>query len=344
MVQKLISLLFFTITTIVASAEEFYINAKSGNDANPGNKAQPLKTIDEAARRINSSTVTEATTIILQEGVYPLTETVLFNNNKFTIENRLLIRAEILPDDADWNPQRMPIITSVIPTLPVAGDGEIAKGFDVEVSHVTIQGIKFTGSPVYYYIDGKQNRRYYPIWREGKNLEDLVVTQCMFAGDVDLLPIRVAVIANGNGLVVDHCVFFNCQNPVVFWEADGGTSYHNVMRFCLVYGSNYSGVWTTTNTADDFEFHNNIITNSRTAWIRDNNSVHHYQIHDCILTDNMNMAGNGGGSSIDSGFLKMENVQLNGTIEIEKDQGKRNYLQLREGSFGSNLKASLFTK
>jgi hypothetical protein len=344
MVQKLFFLLFFTITTLFASAEEFYINARTGSDANPGNKAQPLKTIDEAARRINSGTATEGTTIILQEGVYPLTETILFNNNTFTTESRLIIRAEILPDDTDWHPQRMPVITSVIPTLPVKGDGEIAKGLDIEVSHVTIQGVKFTGTPVYYYIDGKQNRRYYPIWRSGKNLEDLVVTQCEFAGDVDLLPIRVAVIAKGHGLVVDHCVFLNCQNPVVFWEADGGTSYHNAMRFCLVYGSNYSGVWTTTNTADDFEFHNNIIANSGIVWIRDNNSVHHYQIHDCILTNNMNMTGNAGGNSVNSEFLKMTNVQLNGTIQIEKDQGKRNYLQLKDGSFGSDLKVGLFTK
>jgi hypothetical protein len=47
---------------------------------------------------------------------------------------------------------------------------------------------------------------------------------------------------------------------------------------------------------------------------------------------------------INSDFLKMENVQLTGTIEIEKDQGKKNYLQIKEGSFGSALKAGLFMK
>lgn len=344
MAKRSFFLWLFSIASFIASAEAFYVNAKTGNDAGTGNKLQPLKTIAEAARRVNLNTAKTAATIILEEGVYPLTETVLLNNNKFTNEDRLIIRAEILPDDPNWNPQHMPVIVSVIPGLPTPNDGEEARGLEIEASHVTVQGLRFAGSPVYYYIDGKQNRRYYPIWREGKNLDDLLVTQCLFAGNADVLPIRVAVIANGHGLVLDHCVFFNCQNPVVFWNAEGGTSHHNAMRYCLVYEGNYSGVWTTTNTDDDLEFHHNIIANSRTAWIRDNNSLHHYQVHDCILTNNINVTGNGGGSAINKDFLKMENVQFTGTIEIEKDQGRNNYLQLKEGSFGSALKAGLFMK
>jgi len=344
MAKKLIFVLFIAITSLMASAEEFYVDANTGNDANPGNKMRPLKTIAEAARRVNSNSVTASTTIVLVAGVYPLTETVLFNNNKFSTDKRLIIRAEILPDDSNWNPQCMPVITTVIPTLPVPNDGEEARGFEIELDHITIQGLRFTGSTGYYYIDGKQNRRYYPIWRDGKNLDDMLVTQCLFAGNVDVLPIRVAIIANGHGLVVDHCVFFNCQNPVVFWNAEGGLSRHNAMRYCLIYESNYSGVWTTADTGDDFEFHHNIIANGRTAWVKDNSSIHHYRIHDCILANNINVTGNGGGSAINNDFLKMENVQLTGPIEIEKDQGKSNYLQLKEASFGSALKAGLFMK
>jgi len=344
MVKQLFFLLMMTISSLIASAEELYINAKTGNDKNTGSQSQPLKTIGEAANRIDANTTKEATTIILSEGVYALTETVLFNNNKFSVENRLTIRAEVLPDDANWNPQRMPIITAVIPGTPTRGDGEEARGLEIEVSHVTIDGLRFTGSPVYYYMNGYQDRRYYPIWRDGKNLDDLVVTQCLFAGNVDVLPIRVAVIANGNGLALDHCVFYNCQNPVVFWNAQDGTSYRNSMRYCLVYEANYSGVWTTTQTGDDFEFHHNVIANSRTAWIRDDRSTHHYQIHDCILANNMKTTGSGSDTAINNDFLKMENVQLSGIIEIEKDQSKNNYLQLKEGSFGSKLQAGLFKK
>lgn len=344
MVKKIFFYLFSAVSFLMASAEEIYVNAKTGNDINSGTKLQPLKTISEAAKRIDANNKKEAATLILAEGVYPLTETVLFNNNKFSVEDRLTIRAEVLPDDANWNPQRMPIITTIIAGTPTPGDGEESKGFEIEASHVTIEGLRFTGSPVYYYIAGTQDRRYYPIWRDGKNLDDLVVTQCLFAGNVDVLPIRVAVIANGHGLVLDHCVFYNCQNPVVFWNAQDGTSYHNAMRYCLVYEANYSGVWTTTQTGDDFEFHHNVIANSRTAWIRDDHSTHHYQIHDCVLTNNIKTTGNGGDNAINSDFLQMENVQLSGKIDIEKDQSKNNYLQLKEGSFGSELKAGLFKK
>jgi len=35
---------------------------------------------------------------------------------------------------------------------------------------------------------------------------------------------------------------------------------------------------------------------------------------------------------------------LSGVIEIEKDQSKNNYLQLKEGSLGSTLHAGLFKK
>ena len=342
MVKQLFLLLMMTISSLFTSAEVLYVNAKTGNDKNTGSQSQPLKTLGEAANRINANTEKKATTIILSEGVYALTETVLFNNNKFSAENRLTIRAEILPNEANWNPQRMPVITTIIAATSTPGDGEEARGLEIETSHVTIQGLRFTGSQDYYYIDGKQNRRYYPIWRDGKNLEDLVVTQCLFAGNVDVLPIRVAVIANGHGLVLDHCVFYNCQNPVVFWNAQDGTSYHNAMRYCLVYEAYYSGVWTTDQTGDDFEFHHNVIANSRTAWIRDNNSTHHYQIHDCILANNQKTTGNGGDNAINNDFLKMENVQLSGIVEIEKDQSKNNYLQLKEGSFGSKLQAGLF--
>ncbi len=342
--SKIFFFLLSIISFLIAPAQQIYVNTKTGNDTNIGTKLKPLKTIAAAAKRINANNKEEAATIILSEGVYPLTETVLFKNNKFSVGNRLTIRAEILPDDTNWNPQRMPIITTIIAGTPMPGDGEEARGLEIEVSHVTVEGLRFTGSPDYYYMEGYQDRRYYPIWRDGKSLDDLIVTQCLFAGDVDVLPIRVAVIANGNGLVLDHCVFYNCQNPVVFWNAQDGTSYRNAMRYCLVYEANYSGVWTTTQTGNDFEFHHNIIANSHTAWIRDDSSIHHYQIHDCIFSNNMKTTGNGKDNAINNDFLKMDNLQLTGTIEIEKDQSKNNYLQLKENSYGSKLKAGLFKK
>ncbi|WP_448633615.1 hypothetical protein [Pedobacter panaciterrae] len=206
MIKYTFSLLLLMMSILVVQAEQLYVNPQTGNDTNSGNKARPLKTIIEAAKRVNLNKEQGATTIFLSEGIHLLTQTVVFTNDKYTLKNRLVIRADVMPDDEDWTPQKMPIVVTAVPLVPGIG-GEEAKGIQPEISHVTIEGLRFTGSPDYSYIDGTNLRRSYPIWRDGKRLDDLVVTQCLFAGDVDVLPLHVGVIANGYGLVIDHCVF-----------------------------------------------------------------------------------------------------------------------------------------
>src|SRR4051812_14688390 len=113
MIKQLNLLLILIASSLIASTREIYIDSKKGDDKNPGSQLQPLKTIGEAAKRINGDNTAEETTIFLEEGVYLLTETANFRSDRFSEKNRLTIRAEVLPDDADWNPQRMPIITAV---------------------------------------------------------------------------------------------------------------------------------------------------------------------------------------------------------------------------------------
>lgn len=342
-------LLFVVLNLLRVKAEQIYVNPQAGNDTNSGFKAQPLKTLAEAARRVNQNKKQEETTIILSEGIYLLTQTVLFNNDKYSHNNRLIIRAEVMPDDTDWTPSKMPVVITAVPLESGVG-GQEAKGIQPEVSHVTIEGLRFTGSPDYTYLDENNLRRSYPIWRDGKKLDDLLVTQCLFAGNVDVLPLHVGVIANGYGLVIDHCVFFNCKIPVVFWKNDGKAGSRSAMRYSLVYGGYFCGVWTTQGTnGEEFEFHHNIIANTSTIWIREKGSTRRYKASDCIFTNYNKLAGYGSGplsgsdaTSID--FLEMKNIQNTGTVIIEKDQRKRNYLQLAEGSIGSGLKAGLFKK
>src|SRR5882724_11515246 len=147
MVKGSLTLLVLFITFFAAPAEQLYVNFKTGNDANPGTKLQPLRTIREAGMRLNFSTAKGGDTIFLSEGVHLLTETVLFNNKKYTTEDRLLIRAEIMPDDPTWNPQQMPIIVTVVPTKATPYNDEEARGLEIEASHVTLAGLRFTGSP-----------------------------------------------------------------------------------------------------------------------------------------------------------------------------------------------------
>jgi hypothetical protein len=87
-------LLFVVLNLLRVKAEQLYVNPQAGKDTNSGLKAQPLKTMAEAARRVNQNKAQEETTIILSEGVPLLTQTVLFNNDKYSLNNRLTIRAE----------------------------------------------------------------------------------------------------------------------------------------------------------------------------------------------------------------------------------------------------------
>jgi hypothetical protein len=346
MIRQIVLVIVSALTALGALGQQLFVNGKTGDDAAFGTKLHPLKTIREAARRANADTIKMPTTIILSAGVYLLTETVLFHNDKYSRENRLVLRAEVMPDDPDWMPGRMPVLVTVAPMAKGPG-GEEAKGLQFELSHVTVEGLRFSGSPDYSFMDSQNLSRSYPIWREGKDLDDLLVTQCLFAGDPDVLPLHLGVIANGQGLVIDHCVFFRCKNSVVFWKANG-TSHHNVMRYCLVYGDYFSGAWTTQSTdGEDFEFHHNVIAHCRTAWIRENGCTRHYKAHDCLFAGNSEMAGYGsgaagGGGPTSTDFLQFENVRLKGDVRIEMDQSRRNYLQLADGSDGVEIKAGLF--
>jgi hypothetical protein len=331
------------------TAQQLFVNAASGADANPGTRGRPLKSLTEAARRINGDTTSKSSEVILSPGLYVLTQTALFKNSKaYTALDRLVIRAEALPDDPAWHPQQMPTIVTAVPLVADEG-GESGKGIQIEVSHATIQGLRFVGGLDYYYESPTQMRRSYPIWRDGKNLDDLVVKQCLFMGDQQAMPLHVGVIANGHGLVLEHDVFYNVRNAVVFWDAEGGTSHRNAMRNCLVYGADTSGIWTTQTDGDDFDFRNNVIANSRIAWIRDQGAKRHYKAVASIFADNANMAGYGGGGTgpmtlSDSSFLTLEQMRLAGKVELVMDRSQRDYLHIRKGSAGADLKAGLFTK
>ncbi len=342
-------LVAFVLLANVVIAQRIYVDPRSGRDVNSGTLQEPVRTINEAAKRANTNITEKTTEIILLEGMHLLNETALFNNHKYTALSRLLIHAATMPDDKEWSPQKMPVILTLSPMV-INQFGEEAKGIQVETSHATIEGIRFSGSPDYSYKSEKELRRSYPIWRDGKDLEDLVVSQCLFAGDQDVLPLHVGIIANGNSLVVDHCVFINCKNPVVFWNGENHNSKGNKMRYCLVYGCYFSGVWTTEDTNEsDFDFHHNIIAGSKTAWIREPGSKRRYRIHDNIFSGNARLTGYGPGGAqgtddSSAAFLTMERVESGGTVLIERDQSKRNYLQLVKDSFGSELKAGLFKK
>jgi hypothetical protein len=252
-----------------AGEETIYVSVGNGADTNPGTKQSSLKTLSAAAKRVNEAKGNGPTTIILAEGIYPLDQTVMIKPGRsYTETERLTIRAESLPDDPDWGPARMPVLVPVTPLSkdwndrPDPFDGAVY-GMQIETSHATVQGIRMCGMPIIEHPKAGAIHRLYGIGRIERTLEDLEVKQCLFTGDEVTNPNHLALLINGNGLVVDHCLFYGIKQTVVFLTP--GSTGH-AMRNCLVWGSYATGIW-TSGVAKDLDYRNNIVSNSFYVWI-----------------------------------------------------------------------------
>lgn len=275
----LFSILFLAFLSEDIFPATVYVNSQAGNDNHSGSVHQPVKTLARAVALVNDSALNQPVTIIIAPGLYPIEETLqIGKRNHFSKDNRLTIRAELPPDSDEWRPESMPILTPVQYMAPDSGKtfAEMT-GLLINVDHVTIQGLKFTGSPLI-------GIWYYPIFREGKDLKDLLVTQCFFVMDKHASASNVGILANGHQTVVEHCIFAGCRNPVVFWRAVGDKSFGNIMRHCIVDDAYTSAVW-VCDTAEDFQFHNNIVRNCKYVWMRDKGNLTQYRLHDCHIFD-----------------------------------------------------------
>ena len=335
---------------------ELYVS-ETGNDLHSGTLEQPLKTINEAADRINKANGKGAITVIITEGIYGLDATATFHpaNWHFTSEARLTIRAEILPDDADWHTGRMPVIICTMPLdfKPNGNNdplGGAAYGIQIETDHVTIQGLRILGTPVVERPREGMVRRAYPIVREGRSLDDLRITQCLFVGDEHVIPNHLAVLASGQGIVVDHCVFYKCKDAVVYWFSDAPAKNCEMHHNLLI--DNYGGgVWTWT-VADDFKFYNNVVSNINVFWEvgYDDNRI--FTFSNSMIVGYNSFVNKGGGAfgygeAADPDKVKYGEdviIKKEGLLQIELDPTKRNYLHVVPGTPGSEYGAGLFTE
>jgi hypothetical protein len=353
-----------------------YLHPAHGADTNSGAQDSPLRTLVEAARRVNQISGAGSITIILSEGIYAIGETVVFKPEHWTFsrEERLTIRAEVLPDDPEWDTGRMP---TLIHTMPLSATwngrpdplGGAVDGMLIETSHVTIQGLKILGLPVVESPKPGLIRRLYAISRLRRDLEDLEIAQCLFAGDEVTNPNHVGIIAHGNGVNVHHCVFRGLKISVVYWTP--GSTGH-AMRNCLCDGLYGSAVWTWVN-ADDFDYRNNVVESCNYVWTasaladtdvrldgRGGQSPApsqskapergSYQVIDSYFANNRRLTGSGTGArleyqDIDSSFLELVGTKvLDQPVVLEHDQTKRNYLHPVAGSDAAKVGAGLFLK
>jgi len=359
-ILRSIVFVFLTALQTIAfsqSAREFYVNDNNGNDQNSGTKEQPFKTLNKAADLVNLANGKGAITIYITEGIYGLDATATFHpvNWHFTKEERLIIRAEVLPDDASWDPGRMPVIVSTMPLdfKPNGNNdplGGTSYGIQIETDHVTIQGLRVLGTPVHERPKHGMVRRNYPIVREGLNLEDLRVTQCLFIGDKHAIPNHVAILASGQGVVVDHCIFYQCKDAIVLWHSDEPSRnceiHHNL--FLGNYGAN---VWSWS-AAEDLKFYNNIVTDTNVFWILNRDEKTSFTLSNSLIAGYNELVNKGGGPAglgekADPAKLKFgKDVMLKkeGNLQIEEDPIKRNYLHIVSGTTGADLKAGLFNQ
>ncbi len=325
--------------------ETLYVSGKRGDDSNSGTLDRPFRTLGQAAMRVNGNSEAGPTTIRVAPGIYCLDRAVVFKNNRpYSKKDRLTIEAQYLPDDPQWRPALMPSILSVEdPKEPGKRNrGTETYSIQIKLNHVTIRGMRFLGNPSF-------NNMHAVIARNGPNLKDLIVAQCTFIGDRNGLDVYCPVIGTGDELVVEHCIFLNCNASAVFWDGlDGIAGKRNAMRYCIVYGGLISGVW-TCQTSNDFEFHHNVIANCDYFWMRKPGDAIPYTIYDSVVVGNRHYSGygNAGGASGETGdevTFKEEGIIKDGKVTLVMDERDRYYLHIVPGTPGSDLGAGLFGK
>jgi len=337
----IISLLTF-VCHLTIQAQTVYVDSKNGNDNNEGTKETPVFSISKAAEIIKSKD-NDIYTMKINPGIYVLDKHVSVAMDKDNTGKRIVIEASILPDSSSWTPEKMPVIINSSGKGEIPGeDYSYVISFLINESHVTIRGIKFHG---YFY----PNTRYFPVARLNKTKTDLLVEQCMFVGDKDASHIQVGIIAHGNEINIDHCVFYNAKNAVVFWEDSGtGIKTGNSFTNCIVYGAFQSAVWTSW-PDKDFVFKNSIVTNCKHAWIKNQFNTTNYSIDNCIIVNNQYYQG----VAHDEGVLSEKfavneiNVIKEGEISLRLIEDidapfPIDYLHIIPNSLGYNLGAGIF--
>ncbi len=344
--QLCCSVLICTMIVQSTIAETIFVNGRNGSDTNPGTEERPVRTMKRVAEMANAAEGSGPTTIKIAPGTYTLTESLDFDSTRqYTKTERLVIEATVLPDEPRWRPGMMPTILSVEDPRTESNLAGLTAthGMRIGVSHVTIRGLKFLGNPLL-------RNWHLCVARTGNDLDDLAVTQCVFTGDADVIDINAAVLATGDGFVVDHCIFRNCNAGAVFWDGPQGVIGKGCsMRYCIVDGARIAGVW-TCQTAEDFEFHHNIMTRSEYFWMRKRIAdPRRYRIRDCVVAGNKSYSGYGvemGPTGLTGPEVTYdeENILMRGSVVIESDKRKRNYLHVVPGTLGSGLGAGLFTQ
>lgn len=263
-------------------AQTIYVDSNVGDDKNSGTKEAPVFSINKAAEIIRSKD-NNIYTMRINPGIYVMDSHVQVATEKEMTDKRIVIEASVLPDDTSWTPEKMPVIANKAKKGETPVNSNFVISFLIDESHVTIRGIKFHG---YFY----PNTRYFPIARFNNAKTDLLVEQCMFVGDANISQIQAGIIAHGNEISIDHCVFYKVRNTVVFFlDSGNGIKNGNSLTNSIIFGVSQA-IWTVS-PDKDFKFENNIVSNCRYVWVKNNFNTTKYSIDNCVIVNNQYYEG-----------------------------------------------------
>lgn len=341
MKKVIITVLLSFMDFLLLQSQVVYVDCNMGNDNNDGTEAAPVYSIRKAMEMISSRN-NNFLNISINPGFYVLNEHITVTTEKDYTGKRIIIEATVLPGDSAWTPEKMPVILTSVSKEKAVSFGNRAAAFFIEANRVTIRGIKFSG---YYY----PNTYYFPIVRFDKEKTDLSVEQCMFVGDKQVSPIQVGVLAHGNQVKVDHCVFYNTNNGVVFWlKSDSLNKTGNCFTNNIVCGAHETAVW-TSDPDDDLVFKQNIISNGMYGWIKNYYNETIYRMDSCVIVNNKHYQGVWYNEGIVPEEFKVNehNITKTGEIFLQLIESLDepipvDFLHIPPNTLGYNLEAGLF--
>jgi hypothetical protein len=305
--NKLLLIILFAMInhiTLQAQTQAVYVDCNTGDDKNSGIRESPVSSLRKALEIIKKKD-NQIYHIKVNPGIYVLDKPLSISTEKEMNNKRIIIEASVLPGDTTWTPEKMPVIMSKSLKGELQDNFNFVVSFLINESHVTIRGLKFQG---YAY----PHTRYFPIARFNKEKTDLSIEQCVFVGDANISQIQAGVIAHGNEVKIDHCVFYKIRNSVVFFQdAGNGIKNGNGITNSIMYGVSHA-LWTVSPDAD-FKFENNIVANCRYFWVKNGFNQTKYSVKNCIIVNNKFYTG------------APDNVRLNPQeFELNEDKVTKN--------------------
>ncbi|MCF0054612.1 right-handed parallel beta-helix repeat-containing protein [Dyadobacter sp. CY356] len=316
-------------------AQTIYVDPANGNDSASGTVQGPLASIQKALSLAGSFTGKETVHIKLLPGLYLLKDKVIVETKR-SEPSWLIVEAAVMPDDADWEPTKMPVVQSISANNSLTQFPH-STGFLIASNNAALKGLKFIGNA------NPEVKYYYPVNRENENLKGLDISQCYFIGERNSEPIQGSIWAQGAGIHVDHCIFYNCKNALLLFKSISDFSFTH----SIIYGAYEAAVWFGPFDSD-FIFKNNIISNCTYFWLRAENTFPKYTFSNSLITGNnafMGYYAKNGSVPAERNEHTENQIQKSGQLilsEVKTNGLPKDYLNPTKESAGSALGAGIF--